>query len=357
MKEIVSIQYLRVAAVALLVLGAGGESDFPVTEIAATLFFVITAFVSWVMAAAHPIAPGRFLQNRIIRIAPLYWVFLMGAATFPNLFGVSTPDLLRAFLFMPQWTQGVGLEGPAFDIIGAMNLIIAFAVLFTLSLRLKPRRRLSFLLGVILSAATFGVFNEQPQNAALALYTSPAVIGFGFGILLGDAWVCGGYRFAQKPGLWKIGAALILAASAVVFWAGDPAMTGFSTIFAAPIICAGALLCESALSRRPNQSLLAIGATSYAVCLFHGVALAIFSPIAAPMIVSLPTEIAILAVPIADIAICLGLGVVVFHIMERPLARGARHAVRTERHVIFASLRRATLTRRHSAAEIVASSQ
>ena len=76
MNTIRSVQYLRaVAAFAVLIFHACepvGRS-FVVGSAGVDVFFVISGFILWHIAAQRQPRPGAFLLGRIIRIVPAYW--------------------------------------------------------------------------------------------------------------------------------------------------------------------------------------------------------------------------------------------------------------------------------------------
>src|SRR5690242_14114495 len=109
--EIRSIQYLRgLAALGVLAFHAaeraGGTFDLGAAGV--DVFFVISGFIMWVIAAERPTTPAAFLSRRIQRIVPLYWAVTLTVAavavlvpgSFPRL-QVSWAAVLKSLLFVP----------------------------------------------------------------------------------------------------------------------------------------------------------------------------------------------------------------------------------------------------------------
>ncbi|HET9161111.1 MAG TPA: acyltransferase family protein, partial [Caulobacteraceae bacterium] len=77
---LLSIQYLRaVAAVMVLVYHSTRLTafKFEVGAAGVDVFFVISGFILWTIAAEKPITPVQFLVRRWQRVAPFYWVMTL----------------------------------------------------------------------------------------------------------------------------------------------------------------------------------------------------------------------------------------------------------------------------------------
>ncbi|NWG93561.1 MAG: acyltransferase [Parvularculaceae bacterium] len=137
MPQILSIQYLRAIAAVLvvalhstIVIRRDYAPEFPMFttgEFGVDIFFVISGFIMWTIAAEKPTTPAAFLERRIIRIVPLYW-----AVTIPTAF-ISTdagltfvlPDpwsLARSFLFIPEWNEKLAMAAPIVFVGWTLNL-------------------------------------------------------------------------------------------------------------------------------------------------------------------------------------------------------------------------------------------
>ena len=73
--RLVSIQCLRFAAAGLVVLVHTASGYFVYGSIGVDIFFVISGFI--ITNVMRQRAPGPFLLDRLTRIYPLYWLFLI----------------------------------------------------------------------------------------------------------------------------------------------------------------------------------------------------------------------------------------------------------------------------------------
>ncbi|APG86790.1 exopolysaccharide production protein ExoZ (plasmid) [Sinorhizobium americanum] len=76
MGTIRAIQYLRAgAALAVVIFHAAERTGhhFAVGAAGADVFFVISGFVMWVISERRPLAPAKFIADRIRRVVPIYW--------------------------------------------------------------------------------------------------------------------------------------------------------------------------------------------------------------------------------------------------------------------------------------------
>jgi peptidoglycan/LPS O-acetylase OafA/YrhL len=158
------------------------------------LFFVISGFIMVFTTGRKPQSPAGFFGARVRRIAPLYWsvtfaVFLVARLT-PSLIQNTPSDLgrlLASLLFLPELRPD-GTMRPVVFVGWTLNFEMAFYVLFALGL-LAPRRWLGVAATVaVLAGAVAWGQAAKPTDPVLAFYTTPMVLEFGLGMLLGLAW-------------------------------------------------------------------------------------------------------------------------------------------------------------------------
>lgn len=242
------------------------------------IFFIISGFimvyVSYEKFGAKK-APVDYLVRRIIRIAPIYWlwtlIYVALLLLLPSLFNenqFSISHTIKSLLFIPSEHELTGSVTPVLGPGWSLNFEMFFYYIFALFL-LFPRNYLIpglFFLFISLSALGYYV---QPENIALQVYTNTLLIEFLFGcligflykanvklnlttcyllILIGTGWLKSSVFFGTPDHLdenrfitWGIGAAFIV--------------TGFT--FLEKIIVL------------KSKLLLAIGETSYSIYLTH----------------------------------------------------------------------------------------
>jgi peptidoglycan/LPS O-acetylase OafA/YrhL len=183
------------------------------------IFFVISGFVMAVstIGREHKTHPARsFLERRIIRIFPLYWivsaVLLLKVAALewhPQLAGssphvhVTFSYLLASFLLIP-YRDSLGNILPLLIAGWTLSYEMFFYLLFSIALALRVRVAY-FLTPVMLAFVLAGMFRGAHWPAILVL-TDPILLEFLVGLLLGH-FVIQGFRIH-----WAISALLAIVA-------------------------------------------------------------------------------------------------------------------------------------------------
>ena len=204
-KTISSIQLLRFAAALSVVLahvGELGKNYFAYSPAAylpklgnfgVSLFFIISGFIMVITAygSAGSVRNSlAFLERRIIRIVPLYWL----ATTLLIAIMVAAPSLvqklrlgpwhtLASFLFVPAFNNVQELT-PLLNVGWTLNYEMYFYLLFAIGL-LLPRRLMMPTLLVIFCASILGRELLQPRNIYALFYGDPYVSLFVMGMVVG----------------------------------------------------------------------------------------------------------------------------------------------------------------------------
>lgn len=333
MKPIISIQYLRAVAAILVVIyhhvnalretHAPSIGEFHAGAFGVDIFFVISGFIMWTIAASRPTTPLNFMKRRIIRIAPLYWAITFVTAVVSTKHGFSidlTPDFVRLFnslFFLPQWSDQYNLVAPIVLVGWTLNLEMFFYVVFALALFLKPNHRLIVICGVLFLLAASRLIGEA-EHPALNLYTESIVIEFGFGVLLGWAYMGGLSDFIEKPRHWLIGVALIaVAIVALAILKGYPQPRGLAWGLPALAICLGTLFLEPLIARRPVGLLKFLGDASYSIYLIHLMAMALGQKFIGAAIAAEAPLVALFA----EVCFAVFVGCLAHLLLEKPLTR------------------------------------
>ena len=238
------------------------------------LFFVISGFIMVFTTGRKPQGPLAFLGSRLRRIAPLYWsvtLAVFAIARFaPALIQGTPSDLHRladSLLFIPE-PRPDGTLRPVVFVGWTLNFEMAFYVLFALGL-LAPRRWIGVLatVGALAFAVLWG-WAARPASPVLGFYTTPMVLEFGLGMLLGLVWP----RLKPPRALaWPLAGAAAVAFALMLLapWLWPQVDRLFAFGLPAALIVAAGL----ALERRGWAArwpwLQALGAASYAVYLSH----------------------------------------------------------------------------------------
>lgn len=281
-KEVVAIQYLRGGAAIMVILhhllSPATRIDyvaFPgLGRFGVEIFFVISGFIMWHTTATSDISPAEFWRRRVIRIVPLYWLFLallvFGALQFPHLFhsmAITPENVTKSFLFIPHFhLVQTELIAPVLIPGWSLNYEMFFYLVFGLVLFLASRvLRMTVLALVLLGLVSLGIA-LQPADALLSTYTNPDLLKFLDGIILAVAYRAGWFN---SPRLGSI-----LIATGLLLPLLSPPTASFAKFddflgLSATSVVAGALAMETIARRAPSSVFLAIGSASYSIYLSH----------------------------------------------------------------------------------------
>ncbi|HRE20455.1 MAG TPA: acyltransferase [Rhabdaerophilum sp.] len=245
------------------------------------IFFVISGFIMWVTTADRTVTPGQFLLNRLIRIAPLYWVvtslalavLLTNKGLMPGA-ALDWGHVFASFLFIPAVHPVLGEPQPLVTAGWTLNFEMMFYTLFALALFLPQRFRINAVLTLLLGVVSLRAFDPRPFGA-IWFYSSNIILEFGFGVMIG-ALVTAGRRYSTRTGaiLVVLGAILVVLLSEVreaehlrAILRGVPSA----------MIVLGAVMLE--LDGRVLVSRFArfLGDASYSIYLTHGMVLSAFT--------------------------------------------------------------------------------
>lgn len=239
-------------------------------EFGVDIFFVVSGFV---MTSATQNSPqsfassGRFILSRLKRIVPLYWiattVFVVLLLVAPHLFGAATfelPHVLASYMFVP-WRNPAGEVAPVLNVGWTLNYEMWFYAAYAVAI-CTTRRRVTAI--TIFFCVTSGLSALGISNVAFQTYTSPIVLEFVFGAIVGSLYVRG-FRFPL------IGAIVLLSAACCMLIALDK-VTGEShrfVVFGIPaaLLVSGAVGLETRV--RWSRAAQSIGDASYSLYLSH----------------------------------------------------------------------------------------
>ncbi|MGZ3272340.1 MAG: acyltransferase family protein [Caulobacteraceae bacterium] len=259
---------------ALVVMGGAPPRIVEAGNAGVDLFFVISGFIMVFTTGRKPQGPLAFLGSRLRRIAPLYWsvtLAVFAIARFAPALIQNTPSdvrrLVDALLFIPTLRPD-GTMRPVVFVGWTLNFEMAFYALFALGL-LAPRRWIGVLaaVGVLVLAVLWG-WATHPSSPVLGFYTTPMVLEFGLGMLLGLAWP---HLRPPQSLVRPLEAAAAVAFALILggpwLWPQADRLVAFG--LPAAVIVAAALAVEQRGRAVRWPWLQALGAASYAIYLSH----------------------------------------------------------------------------------------
>jgi exopolysaccharide production protein ExoZ len=228
----------------------------------------------WRTTVASNVSPTEFWRRRIIRVVPLYWVFLslliIGALLFPTLLHtteIKLDDAIKSFLFIPHFhAVQANLIAPILIPGWSLNYEMFFYLIFGLAMFVVSRAVRALLVGLALVGFVAAGQMLEPTDAILSTYTNPNLLTFLSGIVLAILYQTGRL---DAPG-W--GSALLLVGVSIqlsrVFSSSIANVDDFIGISAAAMV-AGSLALEETARAAPSLLFLTIGNASYSIYLSH----------------------------------------------------------------------------------------
>ena len=297
------------------------HSRFTVGAAGVDIFFAISGVVMFLTAPA--LKPGDFLMRRIVRIVPLYWLFMALKVALiavsshgSHRSGLDLAYIVKSFLFIPA-IDGVGNILPLIGVGWTLEFEMYFYLVCTLALLVNPRWLLPICGAVIVTGVAIGLpflwFGHVRPPAPVVLL-SPISIEFIGGMVAAWLWSKG----ARLP-LWGN---LILIAIAIAWLSIAPDQTPYAGPrlwwWGAPalLILAAFLGMETQVPFGRLKLPLLIGDASYAIYLVHTAII----PILGGLLRKLGPVPEVLALP-AMLAASLCAGILVHLVIEKPLVR------------------------------------
>lgn len=292
------------------------------------VFFVISGMIMTIVTAGRFGKAGAardFLLRRIIRIAPIYWLFTMvmiaTIVLFPGQVRYSQADpasIATSLSFFP-WPRGDGQIVPILAQGWTLNYEAFFYLAFALALLHRH--------GLALLAASFTGLamlhaSIAPGLVPLRFWSDPIILEFIAGIGLAKLWL-GGIRL--RPTM----TAILAVTSLAMFCAAEPLGLGHygrwvaNGIPAALLSAAFLFAAEPANPGATRRALVASGDASYALYLSHT-----FTINAVVLLVG--GRLAGWATMGAAVALAVLISLIVHRWIERPLLAALHHRIDRE---------------------------
>lgn len=306
MRKLQSVQILRFVAASMVVIlhaTVHGNSGFVVGSAGVDIFFVISGFIIARMLPAK--TAGQFVADRVTRIYPIYWLLLIPAV------------LLASQTSLPQTLTSITLW-PAFGELRFPYLVAGWTLCFEMlfyacaTIFLLNRRIGLGLLAAYPLAVVGGLALGWP---VLRYVGNPVILEFMFGLLI--ARTNTQKREAGALAIALGAMLLVLTASAFgmpayIYDVWQPARSIVWGIPAAMIVW-GALQFEGLLKDRVVRALSYGGDASYSIYLTHGLVIW-------PLRSLFPWYVAV--------AYAIGIGLLCYRFVEKPLLTASRAALR-----------------------------
>jgi exopolysaccharide production protein ExoZ len=317
--------------------GVTCEGNYWFGNYGVNLFFMISGFImvvtSW-KTFGQPGAVRAFLDKRLKRIVPLYWlvttVGVVGVFFVPSMLSVSVLDpvyVVASYLFWPMERLN-GLVRPIATLGWTLNLEMFFYVVFATALFFGRLRGLLgavvFLVALTLLHAT-GLFAKTGSLALVPLnfWADPIILNFVFGIGVGVLYMQG-QRTSKIQNVTLAGAAgaLLLSVELITPWLLQYEESHLIYRLATalpmlPIMLLGGLGPQIDVSKLWSRVAMFLGDASYSLYLVHPFAL---RPFRAIWIKVIGADAPLWIFAIACLGISLFIGVACYMIAERPFA-------------------------------------
>lgn len=238
------------------------------------LFFVISGFVMVYTTTLSQATSGQFFGHRIIRIVPLYWsatILVFGVAyILPTALKSTDTDpinLIKSLFFIPYMKKG-GVIQPVLFLGWTLNYEMFFYAIFAIGLFIRNAATRIFLMFAFLTALVVLGWTLSPSSVFGSFYTSPLLLEFGFGMILGyfHPRIVKHAPAAAFAGLLMIvGFAALVTGHDVFVGSAQRLQTGL----AAALVIYAALAFEARGIALRSGIVMLIGAASYALYLIH----------------------------------------------------------------------------------------
>lgn len=244
-------------------------------RIGVDIFFVISGFVMVVTAGDRPRgidAACKFMLDRIIRIAPVYWVLTglmtLALAAAPSVFNTAHFDwviTLASCLFIPTLDRAAGITYPILYVGWTLSYEMLFYLVFAAMLLLRREVRIPGLIFIFGATATAGF--AMQQQGFLAFLTDPITTEFVFGCIAGRI-------YQHAPPVSRRAVLVVLALGGALATASirediDLHWRVLAWGLPAALIVVGTALIERSGGTRWPKMLRLLGDSSYSLYLTH----------------------------------------------------------------------------------------
>lgn len=233
MNKLINIQYLRAFAALLVVashavkeLTHSSHANIPDTfniillgQFGVDIFFIISGFIMYYVTINNSNSINSsiiFLQKRIIRIVPIYWILTIITiaisvflSQLKNNNYLDVDYIISSFMFIPALRVSDGNITPVFGLGWTLNYEMFFYCIFAVLL-LLPRKYLLLSATVVFSIIVFAGSNIEKSSVITWYWSRPIILEFILGLFIASLFNKG-YLLSRLQGL-------IVFSSGIFIW-------------------------------------------------------------------------------------------------------------------------------------------
>lgn len=286
---------------------------FGLGKVGVHIFFVISGYIMYISSfyKADKFDVPRFFMRRLLRIYPVYWIFvviylvvLAMLGTSPNL---SAGQFWGMLFLLPESAPLV--IGPAWT----LSYEVYFYLIFGVVMQLGPARGLLTMTGFFFASIVAGVL-LHPQEPLAAMVTNGLLLEFVMGVWIGRLSL--GYELPKAMG--GLALAVAIGGYAAGFaWGYDRLPSAIMWGIPSAMLVMGAVILEQRKSMglsHPVQRLSWLGNSSYSLYLCHILLITLIIAAAKAAGVMLP----VIPLVIVTTIIALLFAIVFHEVIERP---------------------------------------
>ncbi len=295
------------------------------------IFFVLSGFIMVVTTYNKDVDPFKFLMNRIVRVAPIYWmmtllivfIFMFGARPL-GVMELQPSYVWKSLFFIPF--ERAGFWEPVLSVGWTLNYEMFFYFVFSILILIRNSQlRVAVLVFLLLSFVASGLM--FPFGEYLKYYSSPVILDFAFGAAFG-AFFCG--LRSDSISVGPRGAWLLIAMGVVVIIGTSSGFSLYNNNILRPMTwgIAGMLLVSGCVFLERNGYvakhgfLLSLGNASYSIYLVHNLMIQISMKAVAMTGLSGPASLLITA--FLALALTIVFGLASYRFIEAPINQAYR---------------------------------
>lgn len=297
-------------------------------EFGVDVFFVISGFVMVYAVERRPgITPTIFLRDRLFRIVPLYWIMTLALATAvfvrPSLFDAAVFDvahILKSLFFIPQIHPGFDypIVRPMLVPGWTLQYEMYFYLLLAPLVLLPADRRIASVAGLLTAGFLLGRSGLIGDGAAASFFGDPIVLEFVLGMVAARLFLAG--KRVRYAGLVAAAALIVLVLIAA------PAHRFVSAGIPAMILVLAMASIETIRTPIIAIVMRAIGDSSYSLYLSHLFVIGVINvlwriAVPCPPAANGATATAYVLASVTGSVVA---GILIFQLLERPLARSLK---------------------------------